>query len=262
MEEFVRYTKSQAVARIELNRPAQLNALNAGMLRGLLDAIEDAEQDPEVRSILLTGAGEAFCAGGDLGIIEQWSRSSAVEVYRSMREVGRVVLRVYDVPKPLITAVNGAAVGGGCSLALCGDVILASDRARFGMVFSRYNLGPDMGGSYILPRLVGVLRAKELIYTGKIITAQEALAYGMVNEVIPHERLMEEAEKRAQKMARWATQAIGMAKGLIHASLAGGDLSEALEREAEVQALLFQSEDTREAIRAFLESRKPQFRNR
>lgn len=262
MEELVRYTKSQSVARIELNRPAQLNALNAGMLKGLLDAFEDAEQDPDVRSILLTGAGDAFCAGGDLGVIEQWSRSSAVEICRSMKEVGRVVLRIYHVSKPLVTAVNGAAVGGGCSLALCGDVILASDRARFGMVFSRFNLGPDMGGSYILPRLVGVLRAKELIYSGRIITAQEALSYGMVSEVIPHHSLVEEAEKRARRMAQWATQAIGMAKGLIHASLAGGDLCEALEREASAQALLFQSEDTKEGIGAFLENRKPAFRNR
>jgi 2-(1,2-epoxy-1,2-dihydrophenyl)acetyl-CoA isomerase len=256
------YTKEDGVGRIVMNRPAQMNSMSQGLLQGLEEAFLDAGKDDQVRAVVLTGVGEAFSAGGDMGVLKEWSQSSATVVYRHMKAVGELVLKVFSLPKPLITAVNGVAVGGGCSLALCGDVILASDRARFGMVFSRHNLGPDMGASFLLPRLVGMLRAKDLIYSGRLISAQDALSYGMVSEVLPHEDLDTAAMERARKMATWATQAIGLGKTLLHQSAAGGDMATALELEAQAQAILFNSQDAREAIQAFLEKRKPVFQNR
>jgi 2-(1,2-epoxy-1,2-dihydrophenyl)acetyl-CoA isomerase len=261
-EQDVLYTKEGGVARIVMNRPAQMNSLSHGVLQGLEHAMTDAAHDDGVRAVLLTGTGEAFSAGGDMGILREWIDASPTVVYRHMKRVGELVMRAFTMPKPMITAVNGVAVGGGCSLALCGDLILASDRARMGMVFSRHNLGPDMGASFILPRLVGLLRAKELIYSGRLVPAEEARQYGMVSEVIPHEELGRASLERARKMAGWATQAIALGKALIHRALAEGDMAAALEAEAQAQALLFKSEDTHEAIRAFLEKRKPQFQNR
>ena len=253
------YTKEEGVAKIVLNRPGQLNAINIAMGRELKEAITTAELDDEVRAVLLTGAGDAFCSGGDLAMLKEWTESSSAVVYRHMRSVGDIIQKLHSIQKPVITAVNGAAVGGGCSLALCGDIILASENARFGMAFSRYNLGPDMGGAYLLPRLVGLLRAKELIYSGRIIPADEALSYGMVSEVIERDRLMDEAESRAKKMARWATQALGMSKNILHESMAGASMVEILDMEAGAQAILFKTEDSAEAIKAFLENRKPEF---
>ncbi|MEJ5378428.1 MAG: enoyl-CoA hydratase-related protein [bacterium] len=256
------YKVEQGVARIIMNRPAQMNSMSHGLLQGIWEAFGEAARDDEVRCAVLSGTGEAFSAGGDMGVLKQWSQSSATVVYRHMKEVGEVVMRVYCFPKPLITAVNGVAVGGGCSLALCGDVILASERARFGMVFSRHNLGPDMGASFLLPRLVGVLRAKELLFSGRIISAQEAFSYGMVSQVVPDHELEARAMEMAHEMAAWAPQAICLGKALLQRSMAGADLGEMLELEAQAQAILFNSDDTREAIKAFLEKRKPVFRNR
>lgn len=153
------------------------------------------------------------------------------------------------------------ALGGGCSLALLGDVILASDRAQFGMIFSRLNLGPDMGASFLLPRLVGLVRAKDLIYSGRIISAEEAFLYGMVSEVCPHENLMARAMKRAQELALGATQAIGMAKDLLNRSTGGYEMASTLDLEAKVQAILLNSKETREAIQAFLKKHKPESYN-
>ncbi len=256
------YKVEEGVARMVMNRPAQMNSMSHSLLQSIWEAFGEAARDEAVRCVVLTGTAEAFSAGGDLGVLKEWSQSSAALVYGKMKEVGDVVMRVYSFPKPLVTAVNGVAVGGGCSLALCGDLILASDRARFGMVFSRHNLGPDMGASFLLPRLVGVLRAKELLFSGRIISAQEAFSYGMVSQVVPHEELEAVALERAKEMAMWAPQAISLGKALIHRSMAGASLGELLEMEAQAQAILFNSEDTREAIRAFLEKRKPVFRNK
>lgn len=256
------FTKEDAVAIITMNRPAQMNSLSRSLLEALWEAFGEVARDDSIRCVILTGAGEAFSAGGDMGVLKEWSESPPSVVYRQMKAVGEVVLRVFSLAKPLISAVNGVAVGGGCSLALCGDLILASDRARFGMVFSRNNLGPDMGASFLLPRLVGVLRAKELLYSGRIISAQEALSYGLVSEVVPHDELFAVALAKAKEMAAWATQAITMSKALVHRSMAGASLEELLEMEAQAQAILFHCEDTKEAVRAFLEKRKPTFRNR
>lgn len=256
------YTVQEGVARMVMNRPSRMNSLSHSLLEGIWEAFGEASRDEAVRCAVLTGTGEAFSAGGDLEVLRQWSQSSATVVYRHMKAVGEVVQRVFSFPKPLITAVNGVAVGGGCSLALCGDVILSSDKARFGMVFSRHNLGPDMGASFLLPRLVGVLRAKELLYSGRIISAQEALSYGMVSQVVPHDELEDVAMAKAKEMATWATQALSLAKALVHSSMAGAGMAELLEMESQAQAVLFNSDDTREAIEAFLEKRRPVFRNR
>jgi 2-(1,2-epoxy-1,2-dihydrophenyl)acetyl-CoA isomerase len=255
------YTKTGKVAKIILNRPAKLNALNQTLMQKLGEAFMDAEQDPEVGSILLTGAGDAFSSGGDLEMLERLNKCSAAEVYQIMRRDFEVVLKIYTIPKPLITVVNGMALGGGCSLALLGDVILASDRAQFGMIFSRLNLGPDMGASFLLPRLVGLIRAKDLFYSGRVISAEEAFSYGMVSEVCPHENLMAKAMKKAQELALGTTQVIGIAKDLLNRSTGGYEMASALDLEAKVQAILLNSQKTREAIQAFLKKHKPESYN-
>lgn len=252
----------EGVVIVRMNREAQMNSLSRSLLRALWDVFGDLGADDSTRCVILTGSGESFSAGGDMGVLREWSESPPSLVYRQMKAVGEVVGRIFNFPKPLITAVNGVAVGGGCSLALCGDVIIASDKARLGMVFSRNNLGPDMGASFILPRLVGPLRAKELIYSGRIISAHEALSLGMVSEVVPHQQLMERAMERGREIAAWAPQAVAFGKALIHRSMEGASLEELLEMEAQAQAILFNCEDTREAVRAFFEKRKPVFKNR
>lgn len=262
MEDELILERVDDVAILRMNRPAQMNSLSHSLLGRLWEAFGDLVQDDSARCLILTGTGESFSAGGDMGVLKEWSESPPSLVYRQMKMVGEVVMRIFNFPKPLITAVNGVAVGGGCSLALCGDVVMASEKARFGMVFSRNNLGPDMGASFILPRLVGVLKAKELIYSGRIISAQEAHSLGMVSEVVPHEVLMERALERAKEMAKWAPQAIAFGKTLLHRSMAGASMEELLEMEAQAQAILFNCEDTKEAVKAFLEKRKPVFKNR
>jgi 2-(1,2-epoxy-1,2-dihydrophenyl)acetyl-CoA isomerase len=254
------YRKVGKVAEILLNRPARINALNQNLIRKLGQAFTEAEQEPAVGCILLSGAGSGFSSGGDLEMLDRLTKCTAAEVHESAQKDFALMLNVYSVGKPLITAVNGVALGGGCSLALCGDIILASDRARFGMTFSRFNLGPDMGASFLLPRLVGLLRAKELIYSGRIISAEEALSYGMVSEVCPHEQLMETAMNKAHQMAQGATQAIVMAKKLLHRSTGIHEMASALDLEAKAQAILLTSEGTKKKLRAFLKNHRSEVR--
>jgi 2-(1,2-epoxy-1,2-dihydrophenyl)acetyl-CoA isomerase len=261
-ERVVIYSVEDGVARIVMNRPESLNAINFELSSQLYKAFSDAREDNSVRVAILTGAGKAFSAGGDMSTLKEWTESSPTEIYRMMKDVGELMKFIISFPKPLITAVNGPAVGGGCSLALSGDIIIASESASFGQVFSRLNLVADMGSSFLLPNLVGILRAKELIFSGRIISAKEAQSYGMVSEVVPDEKFHQVVEERAKKMARWATRAIGMAKVIINKWAEGADLDTILELEAKSQALLFQTEDTREGIMAFLEKRKPDFKNR
>lgn len=192
-----------------------------------------------------------MCRG--CGEIERLSQASSNEIYLFMRELNEVVRKVVQFPKPLLTAVNGAALGGGCCFALTGDVVIASEKATFGFIFSRFNLIADTGSSFILPRLVGSIRARDLIFSGRIFSAKEAEEYGLVTQVVTGEDLDETVMDRAREMSEWPTEAIGMNKWILEKAEAGYDLEALLELEARTQTILFCSTDTHEKIKSFLE---------
>lgn len=248
--------KEDRVGTITLNRPEAMNYLDPAMGQELREALSDLGQDEEIRVIVITGAGRAFCAGGDIKTMQQ--KKAPHEWMARLESIAAVTKDMLNLPKPIIASVNGHAVGAGCNLALASDLIISSDKAMFGEVFTRIGLVPDCGGIFLLPRRVGLTRAKELIFTGKIISAQEALQINLVNKVVPAEALGEETRRWAEELAGGATLAIGMAKRLLNLSFQS-DLEAILNAELSHQTFLRYSEDYQEGVRAFLEKRKPAF---
>jgi 2-(1,2-epoxy-1,2-dihydrophenyl)acetyl-CoA isomerase len=252
--------KEDGVAIVTLNRPQALNALSPEMREGLGTLFTAFRDDDSVRAVVLTGAGRAFCAGGDVKAMAEIK--PALEMKDFVRNtIHRAVLAITTLEKPVIAMVNGVAAGAGCCIALLCDLIIAAESARFGFAFVRVGLGPDWGGAYFLPRLVGPARAKELLFTGKLIDAREAERIGLINQVVPDEQLEPTVMELARKLARGATRAIGAAKILVHRSL-DADLLTMMEQEASMAALLTQSEDHREGVQAFLEKREAVFKGR
>jgi len=252
--------KINKVAKVILNRPERLNAINAQMGEELLRLCDELEGDDEVRAIILTGAGRAFSAGGDVQDILLTATSlDAKRREELIRLFDQVTLRIMRLEKPLIAAVNGVAVGGGCCLAMCCDIRLAADIARFGVVFIHRGLsGADMGATWLLPRIVGLGKAAELLLTGDIIDAQEAQRIGLVNKVVPLEKLEEEASTLASRLATAAPLGIKMTKRALLRTFTS-DLASQLEFEASVQTFCFGTKDIEEGIRSFLEKREPMF---
>lgn len=247
------------IALVTLNRPDALNSFSVEMREGLAVTFENFAGDDDVRAVVVTGAGRAFSAGGDIkgwGDIKKTNKMQAV-----MEFAHRAVRGITSLEKPVIAMVNGDAIGAGCNLALACDLIIASESARFGEVFVKVGLGPDWGGAYLLPRLVGMAKAKELLFTGKIIGAKEALGMGLINSVVPQEKLKETVMKLAEKLSRSATKAIGMTKTFLHTAWQM-DLKEALEYEAFAQNELMKTVDHQEAVKAFLNKTKPVFAGR
>lgn len=246
----------QAVGRITLNRPKALNALNEATIRELTMAIRDVRRGGKVRCLIVTGSGEkAFCAGAD---IQAMLEMSAVEGRRFARHGQRLMQAIEELPIPVIAAVNGFALGGGLELALACDFIVAASVARFGQ--PEINLGtiPGFGGTQRLPRRVGIARARELIYSGDLIDAEQALRIGLANCVVPPEELGVEVDKRANALAAKAPVALEQAKAAINAG-ADADLANACRYEAEAFGLTFSSQDRSEGMKAFLEKRKAAF---
>lgn len=259
MADAVLYEVAAGVATITLNRPDALNAVDSALSQGLLDALAQAEADPQVRAIVLTGAGRGFCTGLDLkemGDVRQASGRAILE-----RLFHPALLKLRSLPKPVIAAVNGLAMGGGANLAFGCDIRIASDQARFGQVFVGIGAIPDCGGHYWLPRLVGPAKAAELMWTGEQTKAEEALRLGLVNRVVPADQLMEETLALARRLAQGPTFAIGRSKQILSRAL-DSDLPTVLELEAEGQEAASKSEDFVEGISAFLEKRKPAFRGK
>ena len=247
------------LAKVTLNRPEALNALTLGMREELATAFEGFATDERVRAVLITGAGKAFCAGGD---IKMWGDMTNESVFKAIISlVRRAVLAISSLPKPVIAMVNGDAVGGGCNLALACDIVIASEGARFGETFIRLGLAPDWGGTYSLPRLVGIAKSKELLLTGKLIGAKEAEQIGLINLAVPPEKLEETAVDMARQLAHGPTRAMGIIKKLINQAWLM-DLPSALEEEARAQWELVNTEDFKEGKEAFLEKRKPIFKGR
>ena len=257
------YEVKDAVATLTLNRPDRLNALGDTLREDFYDAILRASGDAEVRVMVITGAGKGFCSGGDVKAMNEAKESQRERPILDKVAPGRdrTLLAMRDAPQPIIAAVNGAAAGAGMNLALGCDIRLASTAARFGETFVKRGLHPDWGGKYFLPRLVGMAKAAEMIFTGDMVDAAEALRIGLVSAVYPPEELMPAAYDLARKIAAGPPIAIRLAKrALYHGE--GTDLRGGLEFETFAQNVCFETEDAREGIRAFVDKRAPHFKGR
>lgn len=260
--ESIKLEKSAHISRITLNRPEKLNAFGSRMRQEIVEVLEDAEADTDIRVIIITGAGKAFCAGGDANeILDGSSKALSTEITSQRPAMSQAVLTINKMEKPVIASVNGVAAGGGCNLALACDIRIASDKARFGQVFTRRGLHPDWGGIYLLPRLVGYAKAAELIFSAEIINADDALKIGMVNRVVPHEALYSETNTLAEKIVSNAPLAIAFSKRGLQ-RFHQWDLEQAVDYEAYVVELLMKSKDVKEGFTAFLEKRDPVFRGK
>jgi enoyl-CoA hydratase/carnithine racemase len=256
------YEKAGNISTLILNRPDKLNALNLELFDELLVALRAINEDDEVRALILTGAGRAFCAGADLGMIQGLGKENFMPAFRRLiQKVQAVTNAIEGLDKPVIGAINGATIGGGLDIAIACDIRLASETAVFGEAFIRLGLVPDMGATFRLPRLVGIARAKEIILTGDTLSAVEAEKIGLVNKVLPANQLMEEAKKWAAKLAAGPPLAIKAAKQLIN-NAASTDLHSALADEMLAQCQLITTQDHQEGVKAFLEKRTPHFQGR
>ncbi len=248
-----------AIATLTLNRPAALNALDSGLRAELAAAIERLARDRSIRVVVLTGAGRAFCAGQDLreGPPPGEPRAS---YRRLLRETyNPIVLGLRRLDRPVIAAVNGIAAGAGASLAMACDLRIAAASASFVLAFGRVGLVPDSGATWFLPRLVGFARAAELAFVGDPLGAEEAERIGLVNRVVPDDRLVTETQALAARLAAAAPRALAWTKQALNRSSETG-LGEALELEAALQGLAGRTADHAEGVRAFVEKRQPRFR--
>ena len=257
------YEAKDGIAQLTLNRPERLNALGGTLRDDLLDAITRAAADPQVRVMVITGAGRGFCSGGDVKAMnearERGREGQLVDKFAPSRD--RTLLAMRDAPQPIIAAVNGPAAGAGMNLALGCDVRIASTAATFSQAFVKRGLHPDWGGTYFLPRAVGMAKACELIFTGEIIDAPEALRLGLVGRVVAPEELLPTARELARKIAAGPPVAIRLAKRALYHNLET-DLRAALEFETFAQNVCRETDDAAEGIRAFVEKRPPVFRGR
>ncbi|MGW2700964.1 enoyl-CoA hydratase/isomerase family protein [Streptomyces sp. NPDC001340] len=253
----------EQVSHITLDRPEALNALTPAMRDRLIALLEEASADPDLRAVVLTGTGRGFCAGADLrGGSGGGGQRIPGDVARVLR-VGaqRLVSAVLDCEKPVIAAVNGTAAGLGAHLAFACDLILAAESARFIEVFVRRGLVPDGGGAYLLPRLIGPHRAKELMFFGDALSAADAERLGLVNRIVPDGELNKTAREWATRLATGPTRSLVLTKQLVNASL-DADRSSAFAAEAAAQEINMTTEDAGEGLRAFVERRSPEFRGR
>ncbi|MGX1131396.1 2-(1,2-epoxy-1,2-dihydrophenyl)acetyl-CoA isomerase [Streptomyces glaucescens] len=260
---WIRVTTDRHVTHLTLNRPEALNALLPDQRDELILLLAEASAEPDVRAVVLTGTGRGFCAGADLrGAATTGRERVAGDVARTLR-VGaqRLIAAVLDCEKPVVAAVNGTAAGLGAHLALACDLVLAAGSARFVEVFVRRGLVPDGGGAYLLPRLVGPQRAKELMFFGDALTAPDAERLGLVNRVVPDAELAKTAREWAERLAAGPTRALALTKQLVNASL-DADRATAFAAEAAAQEINMGTADAREGLAAFGERRDAKFRGR
>jgi len=257
------YTKEKGIATITLNRPDVRNALVHGIREGIYGALEDAVKDKEVRVLILTGTGQAFCSGANVKGMEAGNDQLSNEKRGSRRKNREkwLTLSLQKCDKPIIAAINGIAVGGGLDLALGCDIRIASDRAKLSANYIRRGIIPAEGGTFLLPRLVGIDKACQLILTGDMIDAKEAERIGLVTTVVPHKELENATRDLAEKLAKSAPLAVQRAKRAIYESLSL-DLESSLNYTNSLQGDLLVSEDHKEGARAFLEKREPFFKGK
>ncbi len=262
--------RNDGIVTLTLNRPHRKNAIPADAWDALSDLFVAVSRNPDDRVLVITGAGDAFCSGADLGaprsssdpdqVTASRAKTSGVgsvgNSIRAMRSVSDAALRLHELTKPTIAAVNGVAAGAGCNLALGCDMVIASDQARFSEIFAKRGLVPDFGGAWLLPRLIGMHRAKELVFLAEVISAHDADRIGLVNRVVAHATLMDEVYSIAARLAAMPPVQLSVAKRMLHQSLSV-TLAEALEFENVAQTAMFSSSDTAEAMIAFVEKREP-----
>ncbi|MGZ0085683.1 enoyl-CoA hydratase/isomerase family protein [Caldibacillus thermoamylovorans] len=250
--------RSGAVVWLTLNRPERLNAFSPEMIAGLTREIEHAAADDAVRAIVLSGAGRAFSAGGD---VKTMGQSSASQEYEHIGRLNRLIVTIKACEKPIIAAVHGVAAGAGFNLALACDLILAAEDSQFILSFANVGLVSDGGGSYWLPRLVGPHLAKQFFFTAEPIPARRLYELGVISDVVPAETLREAAKSLAVKLASGPTKAIGKQKRLIEHAL-NATLEDILEMERLIQGVMVETDDHREGVAAFQEKRKPVFQGK
>ena len=259
MYEHIEVTESDCILTITLNRPDRLNAFIGHMRRDLAEALEHAGSDRNVRVVIITGAGRAFCAGGDVAFMaELMKRREAEEFSRILGAGRRVILAIRQMTKPVIASINGPASGAGFNLALACDLRIASNNATFSQSFAKVGLHPDWGGSYFLPRLVTPNKACEMFFLGDSIDAEEAARLGIVNQVVAPEELETATMQLAERLRAAPPIALAAAKHAVYMSQAA-ELEEMLRYETEVQLRCFDSDDGHEGVQAFLEKREPKF---
>lgn len=253
------YEKENSVAKVILNRPERKNTFDLDTRTELLDLFEQMRDDDSIRVVVMTGAGDAFSSGGDIRAMEG-EEFTPIGGRRRLKRAHGIIKAMLEFEKPIIAAVNGVAAGAGVSAAIACDILIASERARFILSFVKIGLIPDLGAFYLLPLRIGIPRAKELMMTGDIIEVREAERIGLVNRVVPHEKLEEEVYSLASRLAKGPSQPYAMIKAALNRWPA--DLETFLEMESTMQAVAFGGEDFYEGRRAFLEKRKPLFRGK
>jgi 2-(1,2-epoxy-1,2-dihydrophenyl)acetyl-CoA isomerase len=255
----IRLEKVDSIATIVLNRPDSLNAMNLVMRQEFGNVVFELGQDDSVRVVVITGAGRAFCAGGDAKV--QSTALDEVDLLtraENIRIMNKAIMGIRKMQKPVIAAINGVAVGAGCNIALVCDIRIASVDAKFGMGFLKTGLHPDTGATYFLPRLIGTARACEMMFTGKIIDAREAERIGLVNRVVEASELADTVNELATRIAKAPPVPLVMTKNLIYDAL-NMDLETILEYETLGQVLCLTTKDHREGITAFIEKREAKF---
>lgn len=248
----------EGIAVLTLNRPAVLNALNDKVFYELGEAASTLAADPSVRVLIITGGDKVFAAGADIG---QMASSSAVDVTTSDNPSHRAFNLIENLPQPVIAAIAGYALGGGCELTLAADIRIAADNAQFGLPEIKLGILPGGGGTQRLPRLIGTGKAKELIFSGDFINAEEAMRIGLVNKVVAADQLLAEAKKMAKRFADRGAVALRLAKSSVNEGLRM-DLEAGLKYEHQCFSLLFATEDQKEGMKAFLEKRQAKFQGR
>ena len=252
---------ADSVATITLNRPSAYNALTLPLARELFQAVLEVDEDPAVRCVVLTGAGKAFCGGGDVKDFAENLPRIGILIKELTTFIHGAVSRLARSPKPVLVAVNGVAAGGGLSLALSGDLVLAAESARFTMAYSKIAAPPDGSSSYFLPRLIGLRRTLELYLTNRVLSAREALEWGLVTRVVADAELRTAATALARELALGPTWALGAAKRLFHQST-HESLETQMEFESQAIAAAGHTEDFREGVTAFAAKKTPVFRGR
>jgi 2-(1,2-epoxy-1,2-dihydrophenyl)acetyl-CoA isomerase len=248
---------TNGVATVTLNEPHTLNALSNEMAEGLTKVIQVIKEDTTIRSVILTGSGKAFSAGGNIKGFPKDINPSVMRHY--IHKTIGFIKDLAQLEKPVLAAVNGYCVGAGFSIALACDLVLASPKAQFSLGFHKIGLVPDLGVLYHLPRVVGMARAKELAFSNRTLSATEAVTYGICLEVVEDDQLMQRTRQLAEEMAASATMALGLAKSMLNHSFESS-LDDILNEEALLQTLAFATEDHKEGVQAFIEKRKPNFK--
>ena len=256
------FEKSNQIATITLNRPDKLNAMTPLMMGELWDAIKKVEDDPNLRVTIITGAGRGFCAGQDLssggGTFDNLDQPQ--EAVERVKKEGSAIKRYFSLNKPVIVAINGPVVGVGVTIILPFDIRIASESARIGIVFNRRGVIPEFASPWLLPRIIGISKAAELMYTGRILNAKEALEFGLVSRVVPDDKLMDVAKELAEEILLCAPVSVALTKRMLYQFLSETDVDKAESINHQYLGWVSTKADTREGVMSFLEKRKPEWK--